>query len=838
MKIKWLLAVVAIWMGAANGWADSALVDLKSADFAGSERVSDGVKIALNLPAKRSNWTACDWKVCKPDAPPKLDGDAIRVAVATEKPRADVGVYVALGESDGSWYCHPWAVNLTQPSNTGIARLKDFVPCEWTSPVGGKFTDENNRLDADQVVAVAIGSINPLGVGPVTFTLTELSVVKTAATSPTGPVQIEVTGEYLDVNGTQTIPAGVFGSFNLKETTVDGKSVLRSTHYRLASDRSIFGAPPSTPITHMLVQVVGGDRGSASPRLTNPNWERDAISQATKMGEAAKSAGKTVYVEYYNEPYLNWANKNRRSFNPAFFDETKATEGGPVHIKHDGVVAPHLKWTRNYDAPPWNWSSRRDWRRGKDASGKVYSDFAEPAPWQRKNSQWAPHTHPPENVKDGETYTTAIGKKGQEQEVALTAFTPWHVYDETQFTFWSARGLGKFYNEPAVAFGKALKAAAGTNAVYIVGWGFRPSEDHWAGFDLDYKPTIDATIDFIDGVNDHDYGGDPTKMSANYEVICAYGVTAHNKWLHGYNTECSGAFDPQAYTDAAGRGSPELAGYRWVAAKILHALDYVPDKARNFAHFGGGHFFSDDGEGLALQTLINLRGKLLQVKHDTPDVYVAAGIDGTDPLNPRPDRLGNSQELVVAAFNDGPVKREINLNIAAPAGAQFKHATARVVRVANGKPVLHTTEEKAAPDRYAGAFTLGDGELVTVTLPLQGELTPSAPVKRSQSFANVILREVSPAAPVKTMLSAKLPATRAWIQFVAERLAEGEATLTLNGTKIPLPSCVTPENTPWMRRVSIDPALLKASNEITIEIADKSHAGFLLGSLSLIEEHK
>jgi hypothetical protein len=88
------------------------------------------------------------------------------------------------------------------------------------------------------------------------------------------------------------------------------------------------------------------------------------------------------------------------------------------------------------------------------------------------------------------------------------------------------------------------------------------------------------------------------------------------------------------------------------------------------------------------------------------------------------------------------------------------------------------------------------------------------------------------------MLSAKLPATRAWIQFVAERLAEGEATLTLNGTKIPLPSCVTPENTPWMRRVSIDPALLKASNEITIEIADKSHAGFLLGSLSLIEEHK
>ena len=58
------------------------------ADFAGSERVSDGVKIALNLPAKRSNWTACDWKVCKPDAPLKLDGDAIRVV---ERPGGAAG---------------------------------------------------------------------------------------------------------------------------------------------------------------------------------------------------------------------------------------------------------------------------------------------------------------------------------------------------------------------------------------------------------------------------------------------------------------------------------------------------------------------------------------------------------------------------------------------------------------------------------------------------------------------------------------------------------------------------------------------------------------------------
>jgi len=823
-----LIAVIAI---SANLRADTPLVDLKTAAFEGAEKVDGGVKFMLNLPAKRSNWTAADWKICRFTAPIKLDGDAIRIAVKTDKPRADAGVYIALGEADGSWYCHPWSANLTQPNNTGTVRLRDFSPCEWTAPIGGKFNDENGQLDADQIAYVAIGSINPLGVGAVEFTVTELTVTKLGA-KPAAPVAVEVTGRLLDVNGTQFVPAGVFGSFNLQSAMLEGQNVRRAEYYRLASDRNIGMGGAPTPTTHMVIQVLGGDRGSASPRASNPNWEAEATAHGTRLGEMAKNSGKTVYVEYYNEPYLNWANKNRRAFKPSLFDESKATEGGPVHIKHDGKVAPHLKWTQNFDAPLWNWCSRRDWRRGRDAQGKVYSDWAEPTPWGRRNSSWAPQTHPPENVKDGETYTVKMGKKGQEQDVTLTAFTPWHVYDETQHTYWSARGLGLFYNEPMVALGKALKAAGGDKTVYIAGWGFRPSEDHWAGFELDYKPTIDAGIQYIDGVNDHDYGGDPTKMSANYEVICAYGMTAHNKWLYGYNTECSGSFDPEAYgAAAAGSGSPELAGARWVAAKILHALDYVPDKARNFAHFGGGNFFRDEGEGVTLKALMNLRGRLVQVKHEDPDVYVAAAIDGTDPLNPRPAKLGDGKELVVAAFNAALDAREINLNVAAPAGAKLGAPVVRVLKAdGNGKPAL--------ADATAGKITLGSRELLVATYPLTGDVAESKPVKREQTFATVILQNVTPAAPVKTQLAAKLPATRAWVQFVAERLGEGEATLMLNGAAIPLPSCVTPENSPWLRRVAIDPKLLKAANDVTIEIADKTQAGFLLGSLSLVVEQE
>jgi hypothetical protein len=780
----------------------------------------DGVPCALQLPARRSNWNSCDWKVVPLPAGTKLAGNAVRLAVTTAQPRADAGVYLAFGEADGSWYCHPWAANLTQPVNRGVARLADFSPCEWTSPgtPAGKFLDENGQLDPDQITRVAFGTVNGLGVGPVEFTVTEL-VTTNLPTPPVGPLEIEVTGQWLAVNGTTMLPAGLFGGFNLKEMP---DKTRRVEHYRLALDRSILQPGQPTPTTPLVVQVVGGDRGVPSPRLTNPNWQAEATAAGTKLGRAPPP----VFAEYYNEPYLNWANKNRRAFNPKFFDESRAVEGGPVHIKHDGTVAPHLKWTKNYDAVPWAWCSRRDWRRGKDATGKVYSEYAEPPHWAKKQSSWAPETHPPEDVKDGETYTVKIGKPGEEKEVTLTAFTPWWIYDETQFTYWSARGLGMFYNEPMVAFGQAFKAAGGTNVTYIAGWGFRPSEDHWAAFDLAFQPTIDAGIAVMDGIGEHDYGGDPTKAVASYEVVCAYSLTRHGKWLYGFNTECSGNPDPEAFAQAGAQGSPELFGARWISAKILHALDYVPDKARSFAHFGGGNFFHDAGEGLALQALINLRGRLLWVKSSAPDVYVAAAVDGTDPLAPRPARLGDRRELVVAAYNAGPAARPLALRVNAPAGTTLGTPTFKHLKAQAGKPVVI----EAKPEQ------LGSRELIVATYPLAGELAEVKPVRREQFFSDVIVRPVTPQEPVTTTIAGKPGAKRAWFQYVAERLADREATISLNGTTVALPAAVTPENAPRICRLPVDPQWVKASNAVRVQIADPAHAGFLLGCLSLVVE--
>ena len=144
------------------------------------------------------------------------------------------------------------------------------------------------------------------------------------------------------------------------------------------------------------------------------------------------------------------------------------------------------------------------------------------------------------------------------------------------------------YNEPLAAFAKGLHEEA-PDAPLIVGWDFRCSEDHWDGFRMLYQPTIDLLIDHIIGVTDHDYGGDVTRMPANYEFVAAYGMAQHNKFLLSYNTECGENSDPSA--NPAANQSMQQAGKKWLktiwsSRKILNALDQVPDKARSFTFTG------------------------------------------------------------------------------------------------------------------------------------------------------------------------------------------------------------------------------------------------------------
>ena len=812
------------------------LIDWEENQFSATAGMTAGkIDFEFDMPSQRVNWNAARWSWAEFSETRDLSSfKGVEIAVETARPRNDAGVYLAIREDDGTWYYHPWAAQLAaEGRNTYTALFRDFHLTEWVSPPKGRHFDDNNRLDLDKINAVAIGVINPLGIGKVSFSIHALNLIP-AEEIEVPPTAAAVSGNFYKKNHTANIPAGLFGSFNLR-----GGSTAK---YRLAQDRRIHhtgvsGGPVfGNEITHMMINAVG-DRMHPSPRLRNANWEEISRNYGRSYGEKSRESEFTAYVEYWNEPYLNWANRNRANFIPRFYDVSRAKEGGPVHIQHDGSEAPYLRWTKDFDAPPWQWTSRRDWRRGRDSQGQTLSPVHAP-PGSGMNhlygGAWQPHFHPPEDVPDGETYTV----NGRE----LTAFTPWHIYDETQFTYWSGKGQLKLYIEPMLAFGEALKEAD-PEAVYMVGWGFRPSEDHWAAWDMLFRPVIDAAIHIAEGVVDHDYGGDPRRLAANYEVVTHYGMTEHDKWLYSYNTETAMGSDPQAYPEAdvvSGGTMADIAKRMWTSRKILHALRYVPDKARSFAHFGhGGGWFSDSGEGVALMCLRNLRGRMLHVENDDPDFYIVAAIDGTDPLNPRPADMPKGLELVVAVLNDHLEERNLELTITAPAGTAFSDVIIREPQINDDKQVMaesNITADSETEHRFIRKMPAR--HMLVLTLPLQGTPNDSRSVVDHQFFGGEVLQRVSHnndgVFPIAVDTDVLNRASHARLRFVAEHLVDGAGVVVINGNEYPLPSAIGPENSPYIREVILDKEHLAAENSVVFKVTEARFAGYLTASASLI----
>lgn len=802
-----------------------------------------GVRFSLDMGRQRVNWNRAQWFVHELPTPISLPDGGLKLRVHTDAPRNDAGVYVALREKDGTWFYYPWACDLSATDNEGTARFDDFVPAEFCQPTDGHFIDEKGYLDLDGITALAIGCVNGLGVGVVEFTLVGLELVELP--SPRPVVRVQVSGRPLEVNGQSSVPAGAFGYY------LGPKNDPERT-YRLGSSRKIVSTTATdgepffaTGTVTMSINCVG-ERIWPSARLTDPQWREHTVAFATRLAHAAAEQlqGRAFHLEYYNEPYLNWANVNRANFIPRFYDESRAIEAGPVHVLHDGTEVPHLRWTRNHSVPRFKWCSEKDWRRGRDAQGTVYSVHARP---YHKGTEplyggaYLPTTHPPLDVPDGATYTVQLG----ERTLTLTAFTPWHIHDLTQFTYWSGTAQTFFYIEQARVLGESAKRAY-PQTRFIVGWGIRPSEDGWAAWNLLYRPTLDALIDLADGFHEHDYGGHPLKMAANYETVVAYALTKHGKRLKGYNTEQGANFDPQAYPESAGLSRDELAleaRYRFAARKLLHLLSRCPDKVAAITHFD----FKETGEGLALLQLRDLRGTLLHGRCDDDRVFVVASVDdGSDPDAPRPPDDGHATSaeqdrptprMVVAVLNDDVRTRRLDVGLAPPVGTTFR--SARALR-RDGRRIVED-ELALSPSGGTVALTLAPFELRSLVIDLSGTLRPVAPVRRQQFFLDAILREVRADEPIVADVilppDALASASSAWVRLAVERLAENAGTLVLNGVALDLPRAITPENAPMIRDVPIDPSTLQPDNRVELH-ARAGSAGFLLCSASILLESR
>ena len=717
-----------------------------------------GLRLDFNLGSRRRNWNHGRLAIHQFPKARDLSAHAgIRLVVATDRPRADVEVTAYLREDDGSWYHVKAAVPLADRANEAVVLFEDFVGAAIVGPTWS--SDEDYALDLTAVSHVALGLVDPFGLGKVSFTVKALDLVKVPP-RPVPAARVTVSGKTLSVNGHDVVPVGLFGGYwDLPQ------------EFRPGCMRHFSGGPTIPPKGHTekFHIDVWHDRYQTALPLTDPNWKSKMAKRARDYARKAKEANVQAHLEIWNEPYLNWT-RSLKNFHNRLFDETQAKEGGPVTVKATGKTVPHFQWTKEGDH--------------------------------------------------------------------------WRVIDATQHTYYSTRGNAALYDDMLFTVAKAAKEA-NPDVQIIVSWGFRWKADHWAGWELEYKPTIDRCIDYIDGACEHHYGADPTALVGMYEVLAAYGKTRHNKWLYSYNTEAGNLSKVAAH----GRiDTPEKAATLTQLRKAVYELRdilccaaHAPDKLRSRTILTW-HSQARQATPVAYGFLKNLRGRLVEAETTDQRVWCVASIDGTDP-DAMPKLKGH--HLVVALFNDHAQPRAVELTIVAPTGTTFRGGAVTRLRVdpATYEFGLATRLLDASGASHALELTLPERSAWKVVFPLavpKRKAIAAREVRRHQFFSPDILRHVARGKPFATKIALDpdtlKAARRAWLRLVVEDVAPGEATLRVGTRAIVLPKAYTSENINRILRLPIAPADLAPDTQLDFRVNPGNFAGYRIDMASIVLE--
>lgn len=858
----------------------------------------EGLELRFDMGRKRVNWNHARVAVYTFPKPLDLDEYAgLRVAVATTEPRRDVEVSVWLREEDGSWYYAKAAVPLAAAETEAFVDFRDFVEAEWVAP--GSHVDEDYVFDRSAVSHFGVGLVNPLGIGRVSFTLRGVRAEGVRPPAPT--VTASVSGRMLAVNGAEFVPPGLFGGYapdlpqryrpgcqrNLRFGPGGGPSIPDANHaafspgtfanWNALAERLVHskGDDPAAGIRAIAdprdVQAIAaavsrkdagagrqalarvfnavltntqwaatvlsslevprevrdplqdagatglaklvaqrrllecvlsgqffpfrkaseafyidcmGDRFCPATRILSANWKEQITGLGRDYAQTAKRMGYNAVMEWWNEPYLDWARgAGARNYRTNYYDLGKAEDGGPVTIKATGEVFDLLRWKKTHEG--------------------------------------------------------------------------WRVYDPTQFGYFSGRANGRIYDDMIAVLGPALKGVGGTTAepgctcgrrhdrggvTLMAGWGFRWHEDHWAAWDLLYRPTIDRGIEWIDAICEHHYQGDTTAMTGSYEMLEAYAVTRHKKWLHIYNTECNDLLDAPSRgmvdTPEKARAATNYRRMTYNMRDILHMILHVPDKAagRTVIHYDQTLAGMDVAYGL----MADLRGRLVETATTDPDVWCVASMDGTDSRAMPEDGRTN---LVVFLFNDHREPAKVKIVLAPPSGMTIGTGTVEEVTVdAAWRVGVRASSVSSTDNAFESEVELPGRRAWKVTFPLTGVAPGGADVRRRQAFAPDVLREVTPERTFETTIAiggARTKAIgRAWLRMVVEDVAPGEGWVDVGGARIDLPASRTADNCNRIVELPLASVPPEGNLPVRFGVAEGPHAGYRVDMVSVVLEER
>jgi len=757
--------------------------------------------------------------------------DGVVLTVTTDQPRTDAWVDVALMEEDGSWYYVRDAAPLSAKSQRVVVPFDALAVGEFVfdqtgtrNGMDGMF-DENFHFNLDRVRKIAVGTVNGWGVGEVNFTFTELRL---AQWKPEGerekqmPVDITVTGKTLQVNDQREVPAGMFG-YHISGGDVELVAHLRPgsirSHRAMAVGGSYLDKPD--PRNHIDYYVsCQYDRGPNQILFpaTHGNWEEISRNIGKSLGEKAKGLGDKAVVEWWNEPYLSFA-QYLESHPERYFKTANPREGEPVETKY-GRKLKSMVWL--------------------DAKGQYHH----PRPWRSTEKKPLPSF-------DG------VGKDGQPMKLVAR--------DPSRYDYFAGRQIALFYIDTFNAMAEEAKAIS-PDMKLVGGYGFRWHEDEWGAWELLVKPLIDSSIEHLDGICEHHYQGDVKQMPAAYEVLQAYTDWKYDKRLKSYNTETNDLWDAPA------RGNPSAAaqkGGKFQSRKrmvynlrdILYTLQMTPDKAEARAIHalwkpgkdvklpidpsdvvaGKINVGMNKGTYAGMYLMRNLRGQLAQASSSDDDVWVVSSIDK------------KTGRLVVVIFNDSAETRQIEAEVNAPAGTMLAGVYETIIAHDDDGNVFlsEKSERNEAWDRLKSKelieYSLPASHAVAYEFLLDGERPDSIPpaqIIEKQCFAEGILKQVEPGQqidlPIKVdcqprdghkLVGAKL-------RVVLERAGMHEGSVIIAGKEYELPPTYTAGFTPAIREIELpidDAAKLLAIDKLTFKAAPADVGnGYHLCAASLI----
>jgi len=621
---------------------------------------------------------------------------------------------------------------------------------------------------------------------------------------------ITVDARVVSVNGVDEVPTGLFGVHNLSLTEdvvkdwgiesvrfinqhPDGKNAVIGGQY-VESGANNFKKTIALPGDLKKVVQCLWDRYQPALCITRADWKDYLAGLGASYGEDAKKTGQQQNLEFWNEPYLNWATRPAVNYDGNFYDLFHASAGAPMKVRVTGETVPNLVW----DRPIFFALNMQDKQTDYVASSFIPRDG-----------------NPGQTVKllRGEGEATLVDGK----EISLLhrgtrlLKLRWSGKDLTQKYYWSGTVNREFYIEMVQAFGQGLKQSD-PDVKLGAGWGLNMFDQNWDCWNLLYCPTIDATHDWLDALYEHHYGGDTRVVAASYEMAYDYTLAHYGKRIQLWNTEAGGYIDPEqpgvvkpaAVGDALGKAKGALS---YFLRDVIYLIDYCPDKAVMRA----AHQPQDNGgDEFAFKLLKPLRGKLLETTSSSPQLWSVASLEG--------------QRMTLVVFNDSSEPATLHLQLALPAGTTFSSLVRREIGpgsrqlVTNGRQTQEpwlAIQETALPPGEKVPDQVCAAKSALVFMGTSNGLVPEMPVEHWQQFASGdVLLNATDAQPA--VLKIEVPdqalqgATGARLRLV---LSENPADLQvkLNGMSLKL----SPE-APWIMDFPVDAGLLKTENILVV----------------------